>query len=296
LIGRDTAVAGQPLTVASLPAVSSPLVTVNGNTVQLPYAVDRVIDPGPGGTQIEHVAVRGAIPDSFLAGGSGTVRISWPFLGNGWTSTGHFSDPASAYQAIRTTDKSVLVISKNFEGFTRDPHDPAHALPATSCWQIFASDKPLKMKTASCTSGDAETQPAGENAEGVVLKTAVPDKIVLVDPYGASFPLDVPKLPSSDSGPKPIAVNQYDSVWIEIPLEDVSKANSVEADLLKLKFIPKPATKPGEKSKSIKVELTREITSKPGNIDITVLDKDGKSVATARVQIACVDCKSGGGK
>jgi hypothetical protein len=296
LIGREPAVAGQPLTVASLPAVSSPLVTVNGNTIQLPYAIDRVIDPGPGGAQIEHVVVRGAIPDSFLAGGSGTVRISWAFLGDRWTSTAHFSDPGSAYQAIRTTDKSVLLISKNFAGFTRDPHDPAQALSATSCWQIFASDKPLKMKTAACTSGDAETQPAGENAEGVVLKTAVPDKIVLVDPYGASFPVDVPKLPSSDSGPKPIALNQYDSVWIEIPLEDVSKANSVEADLLKLKFIPKPPTKPDEKSKAIKVELTRELTVKPGNVDITVLDKDGKAVGSARLQIACVECKSSGGK
>lgn len=90
--------------------------------------------------------------------------------------------------------------------------------------------------------------------------------------------------------------DQYDAVWIEIPLDDVSKANSVEADLLKLKFVTKPATKPGEKSKSIKLELTREITSKPGNVDITVLDKDSKSVATARVQISCVDCKTGGGK
>ncbi len=297
LAGRDPHVAGQPLKYEDLPKDSVPLVTVNGNTVPLPYSIDKVSDPGPDNLMADHIVVRGAIPDSFLVGGSGTVRILWPFLGDRWISTTPFSDPGSAYQAIRTTDKSVLVISKNFAGFTKDPHNPSHTLGANSCWQIFASDKPLKLKTVVCGSGDPETQPAGENAEGVVLKSAVPDRIVLVDPYGASFPIDVPKLTSSDSsGPKPIALNQFDAVWIEIPMEDPSKASSVEADLLKLKFLPKPATKPGEKSKAIKVEVTRELTGKPGNVDITVLDKDGKSVGSARLQIVCVECKSGGGK
>jgi len=145
-----------------------------------------------------------------------------------------------------------------------------------------------------CTSGDAETQPAGDSAEAVVLKSAIPDKVVLVDPYGASTAMDVPKLASGQTaGPKPIAVNQYDAVWIDVPVDDIAKVSSVEADLLKLTFIAKPETKPGDKAKSIKVELTRQITSKPGNVDITVLDKDSKSLAVARVQIACIDCKSG---
>jgi len=291
LTGADPSVAGQPLSLGDLPQDSGPLVSVNGNTVPLPYAIEKVVDPGP----VDHVIVRGAIPDSFLAGGSGTVRISWPFLGDRWTSTAHFSDPDSAYQAVRTTDKSVLVISKNFAGFTRDPHDPSKNLSSTACWRVFATDKPLKLRTELCTSGDAETEAAGQNAEAVVLKDAIPDKIVLVDPYGASFPVDVPKLTSSD-GKKPISLNQYDAVWIEIPLDDVSKASTVEANLLKLKYVAKPPAKPGEKSKAIKVEVTRELTSKPGNVDITVLDKDGKSVATVRVQIACVECKGDGGK
>lgn len=292
LTGDDPGINGRPLELQDLPQDSSPLVSVNGNTVPLPYAIEKVVDPGP----VDHVIVRGAIPDSFLAGGSGTVRISWPFLGEHWTSTAHFSDPGSAYQAVRTTDKSVLVISKNFAGFTRDPQDPSKNLSSTACWRVFASDKPLKLKTDRCASGDVETESAGQNAEAIVLKEAIPDKIVLVDPYGASFPIDVPKLASSDTGKKPISLNQYDAVWIEIPLDDVSKASTVEANLLKLKYVAKPPAKPGETSKAIKVELTRELTSKPGNVDITVLDKDGKSVATVRVQIACVECKSDGGK
>jgi hypothetical protein len=297
LAGRDSSVAGQPLKYEDLPKDSVPLVTVNGNTVPLPYSIDGVSDPGPDNVVADHIIVRGAIPDSFLAGGSGTIRISWPFLGDRWISSAPFSDPGAAYQAIRTTDKSVLVISKNLAGFTKDPHNPSKTLGANTCWQIFASEKPLKLKTGTCGSGDPETQPAGDNAESVVLKSSVPDKIVLVDPYGASFPIDVPKLASSDSsGSKPIALNQYDAVWIEIPMEDPSNASSVEADLVKLKFLPKTATKPGEKSKAIKVEVTRELTGKPGNVDITVLDKNGKSVGSARLQIACVECKSSGGK
>ena len=290
LIGGDPSVDGRPLTLDELPQDSSPLVSVNGNTVPLPYAIERVIDE----RQVNHVVVNSAIPDSFLAGGSGTVRISWPFLADRWASTAHFSDPDAAYQAIRISDKSVLVTSKTHWGFVRDPHDPAKDLSATNCWQLFASDKLLKLKTRLCTSGDAETQPAGDSAEAVVLKSAIPDKVVLVDPYGASTAMDVPKLASGQTaGPKPIAVNQYDAVWIDVPVDDIAKVSSVEADLLKLTFIAKPETKPGDKAKSIKVELTRQITSKPGNVDITVLDKDSKSLAVARVQIACIDCKSG---
>ena len=295
LAGADPAVKGQPLRLEELPQDLSPLVSVNGNTVPLPYAMEKVVDHESDGHVLEHVMVRGAMPDSFLAGGSGTVRISWPFLGERWTSIQHFSDPDSVHQAFRTTDKSMLITSKGDAGFVRDPHDPGKDLAATSCWRLFASDKPLKMKTRICSSGDEQTEPAGENAEAVTLKNSIPDRIVLVDPYGATFFVDVQKSKGAEEpGARSIAVNQYDAIWIEVPVEDTSRVSSVEADRFKLKFSSKPATKPGEKSKSIKVELTREITSKPGNVDVTVLDRNSKLLTVARVQIACVDCKSGG--
>jgi hypothetical protein len=297
LKARDASRANGALAVADLPLDQRsqtsviPLIAVNGNTI-LPYSIDNVSDVGPSGGAANKVLVRGAFPDSFLTSGTGVVRISWPFLTDIWTDSIHVTDPSAAYHVYRLGDKSVVLTSSEAAGFTKNPRDPSQGLSQGECWEILAGAQPTKLKTSACPSGDHSVG-AGDNAVSVTLDGPVPDKIVLVDPLGSSFPLDVPKSSAPDSSaPKALMLNQYESVWIEINVDDASKVNSVEANKLQLKFSAKPPVKPGDSSKTIRVEITRDLTAKPGNVDVTVLDKDGKSLATTRLQISCSDCKS----
>jgi hypothetical protein len=280
------------LTLADLPkdengSTVSPLITVNSNLVSLPYWIDAA-----GG----HVLLRAAIPDAFVAGGSGIVKVVWPLRSSRWMDVSHFSDPVGDYQVVRLSEKSMMLLSKSIAGFTKKPDNPASPLDASSCWQLFAGEKPLRLKTSKCTTGDPETEGSGDNAISVNLKSAIPDKIVLVSPIGAAFALDVPKTASDSAAKKSIAVNQYDAVWVEVALDDVTKVRSVEANETKLKFIAKEPSKPGEQPKAIKVEVTRELTSKPGNVDLLILDGAGKVITTTRMEISCTNCKVDGGK
>jgi hypothetical protein len=278
--------------VADLPkdqdgSTVSPLITVNSNLVPLPYWIDAAAG---------RVLLRATLPDAFVAGGSVIVKVVWPLRSSRWTDVSHFSDPGGDYQVVRLSEKSMMLLSKSIAGFTKKPDNPASPLDASSCWQLFAGDKPLKLRTSKCTTGDPETEGSGDNAVSVNLKSAIPDKIVLVSPIGAAFPLDVPKGASDSAAKKSITVNQYDAVWIEVPVDDVAKVRSVDANQSKLKFIAKEPSKTGEQPKAIKVEVTRELTSKPGNVDLTILDSAGKVITTARLEVACTNCKVDGGK
>jgi len=293
---------GGPLSVQDLPLgpdrrTTTPLIYVGGSTLPLPYNIVQVSERRPGQTDIPRVLLQTAISDSQATAANGTIRVTWPFLSEIWTSTYHVTNPADAYQAARVGEKGLLLFSKNEAGFVRDPHDPITALSATSCWQILAADQPIKLRTSTCTGGDNSSQGLGPNTVFVTLKAAAPDNVVLLDPYGAAFTLTVPKATSSDADKtKVVMLKQYDSTWTEIAVDDGSAVGSVEANQTHPAFVVVPG-KNGEKSKSIKVEITRDLTSKPGNLDLTVLDKNGKSITAVKLQVVCTDCKnSDGGK
>jgi hypothetical protein len=139
----------------------------------------------------------------------------------------------------------------------------------------------------------------------VELETDVPDKILLIAPNQATYPLDVPKVKADDSSTaKPIVLKQFDALWVEITGKDWTGAVSAEANQVILKVrIPKPATaapanaadSKSPKTTKIEVEITREVTAKPGDADLTILDKDGKQVGDrSRLQVTCVLCGEGG--
>lgn len=301
---RDSNGAPVPLHLSNLPKTSngvsvSPIFTLNGNTVALPYSLTDftskdVLDAGE-----PHVVLQATVPDSYVATGTAVARVFWPFLPDTWTATTHYYDPASVFQITRLSNKSIVVGTKDLLGFTLDPRDPIHSKDVAAgsyCWKLLAADKPVLLASPTCHAGDEKVSTAvSSHAIAVNMPEAIPDKIVLVSPIGASWALDVPKAQASTDN-KPITLNQYDSSWVDVAVEDVSAVASVEANQQKLTFRPGKPAKPGDKPKSINVEITRDLTAKSGTIDLSVLDKDGKVLTTVKVQISCVDCKNNGGK
>jgi hypothetical protein len=140
----------------------------------------------------------------------------------------------------------------------------------------------------------------------------LPDKVVLVAPSGSIYTLAVPELKAKDETVKPIELKQYDSEWVEIKASDLTtsatvqkgrkpeppdlgKVISVEANgkpLLYLKQEDK-STSTEDKSKkksptvkSIKVEITRELTSKPGTVDIAFHGTSNELLGTRQLVIS----------
>ena len=126
----------------------------------------------------------------------------------------------------------------------------------------------------------------------ITSESDIPDRIVVVQPNGAVIPLDVPKSsqPAAEP-PKPIELKQYDSVWIEVPIKDASKVASVEANQLTLHYQIPPNDDEGNPPKSIKVQVTRDLTARPGTVDLTVFDKDSKPINVIRLHISSVGGK-----
>ncbi len=293
-----------PLRLSDLPktldGVSvSPILTLNGNTVALPYSLadfnsNNVLDAAE-----PHVILQATVPDAYVTTGTAVARVFWPFFPDTWTATKHYYDPASAFQVTRLSNKSIVVATKDLLGFTLDPRNPLQSqtvAAGTYCWKLLAGDKPVLLASSACRAGDEKVSTAiSSHAVAVTMPEAILDKIVLVSPAGATWALDVPKSQTS-TDTKPITLNQYDSSWVDVPVEDVSKVASVEANQQKLNFRPGKPAKPGDKPKSISVEVTRDLTVKAGSIDLSVLDKDGKVLTTVKVQISCVDCKNNGAK
>ena len=300
----NTKGAALPLRLSDLPKTGdsiavSPIFTLNGNTVSLPYSLvdsdqTNVFDaPEP------HVILQATVPDTFVTAGTPIAKIFWPFFPDAWTATKRYYDPASAFQITRLSSKTIVVATHDLLGFTVDPRDTQKSQDVAAgsyCWKLLAGDKPVILASDTCRAGDDKLSTAiSKSAVALTMPEAIPDKVVLVSPIGATWALDVPKSQTTTDA-KPITLNQYDSSWVDVPVEDVTKVASVEANQQKLNFRPAKLAKPGDKPKSISVEITRDLTARAGSIDLSILDKDGKVLTTVKVQIACVDCKNTGAK
>ena len=163
----------------------------------------------------------------------------------------------------------------------------------------------------------------------------LPDNVVLVAPSGSTYTLAIPAVKAKDDKPQTVQLKQYDSVWLEISAKELStgssgsakdssskkgastgpdllKVSAVEANGKRLSYVlqtgQEDTAKPdksgtdiskSEKAKSvksIKVEITRDLTAKPGTIDIAFLDSSNKIIGTRQVQIACTQCAEKGDK
>jgi hypothetical protein len=250
-----------------------PVIAINGSVVPPPY-------------DFYNNTLQANVPDAYVKNGGGLLKVSYPFLPERWTATYPISDMASDFKITRLGGKSILISTTNFLGFTKDPNSPT-LTPASKkfCWQLIAGDgKPIDLKTDYCDS-EAPTRSLSTHSELVTL-TEIPDRVALVAPNGAVLLLDIPKSESAaGAAPKPVQLNQYDSLWIDVPAKDAAKVASVEANQLLLKFRIPAADDDGNPPKSIKVQITRDLTSQPGDVELTLLDKDSKPITSTRLHI-----------
>jgi hypothetical protein len=216
---------------------------------------------------------------------------------------------------------TIAIVRQSKLGFTLDPSKPSGVPSGRFCWKLVAGSKSAELTSPPCPPAAApvpaqgavkhstkkEDPPPGEVLPGPVSGTNVvsatvvggaPDQVLLVQPpNGAIYRLDVPKAKTDDSGaPKPVTLKQFDSAWIDIPKLDLAKVAYVEANQLHLKTRPAKSGGDGKPAKGFQAEVTRELTAKPGDIDVTVVGKDGTTLGSVKVQISCAHCNINGGQ
>jgi hypothetical protein len=274
----------QPIHLADLPRdandprlFATPLVTIGGSTMPLPYDIAE-----KDGT----VIIKGSITDGPSVTNSRLIRLSWPFRPAHWTAVIEQVDNAMNFAISKNGAKNFLLQSREDRGFTEDIRK--QGLPKGTCWTLIYEGKPLPLDTDICH-GDKRTVKVNSNAVLINFeaKEAVPEKVLLVDPGGIPFSIDFPKSPEPLAAAKPLEVNQFDSVFIELPVKKFADVTAVEANQQALRFSEKP-----DDEKTIRVQVTRDLTAQPGNVDITVTE-DKKAKTTRLVIKPCKNCKEG---
>jgi hypothetical protein len=286
----------------------TPIVSVNGTALKLPY--DVATD-----SLFHRVVIQANLPDSALTHGGGVVKVTWPFYRpDRWTATVPLYDPALAFQVTRVSEKSVVISRINGIGFSNAPEN----LPNDRCWKLIAGDVVHTLETSAChppkptqkvpSPRDKATKGSKKQELQLVLDLdytvaatvdKLPSHVVLLAPSGTAYRLDVPDLTDKkDDKPKPIELKQYDSAWVDIKLEPDKSPVRVEANGKYLTWRPDDAAKKTDDKTgpTIHVEVTRELTSKPGLIELTVLDGKGKVIATKQLAVSCTQCNDRGEK
>ena len=306
----------QKMLTEGLQVASDPILTVNSRLVEMPYSIRE-----EGEKDKTMVVLEASVKDSILDNGTGVVKVSWPFLAPArWTSAKAVFDSILAFEVIRLGPKSVYIRKHDSLAFTEDPNRPdlKPTKPKDFCWQVASGTEVQKLQSATCDVPKPTTdapKPAGDavkpqvapsnppiepstHALSVSMKEDIPDKIILIAPNTASYILDVPKNKKTED-PGPTTINQNDSLWIEIAVKGSTDKATVEANGATLQFRDKAGAQKaasaagGEESKTIEAHITRDLTAKPGLIEVTVTDKGGKKIGSAKLSIACLHCDSG---
>jgi hypothetical protein len=199
---------------------------------------------------------------------------------------------------------------------TTTPSQPA---PRTK-----SANKKTATPATAQDKGEAQTPsppPLPPPSDFVVIATlaSLPDKVELVAPSGSTYTLTIPGLNAKPTSVQPLALKQYDSLWIEVKAGDLSTGSTakpgdtgpdlstvtvVEANGKPLNSISQAdssvanagaATSQKPKVTSIKVEITRDLTAKPGTIDIG-FHAGAKLIGTRQIQIARTEWGSQGDK
>lgn len=266
----------------------TPILTVNGNVVSPPYTLVENKDEQQ---QPKSVTLQALVPSGFISSGGAVLKLSWPFHSETWLATGRIYDPAGTYRAIRLDAKRFVIMTSDPNGFIADAPD--------RCWRLLAGNKTFNLPGGKCEKEEEGLKKLSNYAVDVTLPDTAPDKVVLVTPRRFPYTVDVPKVAAGaePATPKPIELKQCDVLWVTVPVKDVEKVSSVEANQLRLRHRKGKPEKEGAPIKTIQVEITRQISGQPGDIEITVLDKEGNSIGEAKLSISPrPDCNRDGGK
>lgn len=299
-----------------------PIVSINGTALKMPYAISYVpssrkkLTPG-------HAQIETTFPDSLITNGAALIKVSWPFYDPArWTDTLQYSDPDGYFNVERVSTNTILIRGQEI-GFSPKEDASGNVLTGreNACWKFIGGDTAVELATKDClyegpkcTAPPKKDKPApstpdpGPVIQGDLYVASVtikdpakfPTHALLLAPDSSVYHLTIPDFPDKKPDPpKPIAMKQNDSTWIDITLDAGKTAKTVEANgavlpatqwRVKKADSKTPAT-PGKKTpQTIQVEITRALTAKSGSIDVTVLDATPSVVGKQTIDIACSQC------
>jgi hypothetical protein len=284
----------------ALPAVPDPIITINGKPVPLPYVTaDKVITETVNNApvNIPEKEIQCNVPESFFNNGGGILKVAYVFLPDNWTATWLITNPDADFDITRISKQNIVLSTRGPLGFTINPYATNPNAPV--CWTLFIGGKRYVLNSPVCTVGVSGTEGLSTHTISADLsaqKIDIPDKIILISPWGAVSTLEVPKSPAPEPAePKPLTVGLNDQIFVDVPVSEASAVGSVEAAQQKLYIIVPEPEKENEVIKKIKV-YTDKITGKQGNVDLTIFDKKGKLLKIVTLQVVCKNCRNKGEK
>lgn len=296
------------LSATGFSSLLSPIVSVNGTAIRMPYAIYDVPED-PRNKVPAHVAISASFPDSLISKGAALIKVSWPFYNpDHWTDALFFTDPDDQFKVDRVSAKTILIRREGGPGF-----DP---VGSNTCWKFVAGDTSVQLATLACpyVAKPVKGTPAAKPDPGPVLqglrdissvtvgdKETLPSHAVLLAPDAGVYHLTIPDFPDKKpaTATKGVEMKQNDSAWVKITLPASKTAKNVEANgavlptnqWRQLKADTKTPLDPkNPPPETIEVEITRGLTAKSGSIEISVLDGSGASVARQSVNITCNQC------
>ena len=273
-----------------------PIISINNKVLPFPYTMIE-------NTATKKIELQTSFSDDLLIKGGGVIKVTFPFLSSDWTASYRFYDPGQTFDARPFGAKSLLVTTKDPRGFR-----PVHQ--DFKCWSLVLGDEVFSVKNRNritqngavdltpCVKEDGnlkDIETISDFAFKADLKDSVPATVFLISPEKTVFQLEVsiPDRSTTPSGPKPIELNEGDSVWVDIEVDDASKIKRVEANEKTLESRSTPSTDASKPSKSLSIYVTKQVTSQGGsNIDLTFYGSDGKPVGK-RVRLyikPCANC------
>lgn len=263
----------------------APLLFVNSNLVAPPYELVKEMTKYG---EYRTVAIRAYPPKDSIPDEGAVVRLTFPFAPPSCSAVKLAGNPDKQFQITRISEKRMMLATTAAFGFARPPDDEAKVAKTPYCWKVLAGETAIAVPSKDCAS---KTSSESISDYAVILNSTkdIPDDLILVSPNTATIMLSVAKSESPKAAAV-IEVTQNSAVWLDVPVGDASEVETVSADGIVLKFRAAGAAAP--KKAKLLVELTRDVTSKVGDLDLTITSKD-KKVSTARLKIVCPYCTNG---
>lgn len=259
-----------------------PILSVNSSIVLPPYDIGSTCSGGR--------AIFANVPADAAKEGEGVFKLTWPFIPT-LTAAHRVYNPASAFQVSQISNSAILFTNNSAIGFRMPPQVPV----TNPCWSLLTGTTPMNLATPGCSNPATNTKPVSDYAVTVEFTGDLPDKFVLLAPTGGLVTLELPKKATTPEV-KPIEVQQNDSVWIDVVVKDAAAVKTVDANQLKLLFRRVFDAKGIADPKKLQVQLTRELTSRAGTVELTFLDATDKAVGSVKVKVVCAQCDKEGEK
>jgi hypothetical protein len=238
--------------------------------------------------------------DNLVSGKAPILRVVYPFYPMNSGGSMQIVNPDVAFELDRISSESdsFLLKAKTLEHFAIQSNESDGK---QNCWELVVGPEArIVLPAGHCTYADPGAKRITNNSilisslpNGAVFK----DRFILLSPGGFPYELTVPpskpdpKKPAFVKEPVP-TINQFDARWIELLGDGLQAVASAKINGANAEIRVIAAKKPEDKDK-LQVNVTRAISEKPGDVDITFYDGNTKVVDTVRIRVICTACKGG---